>query len=115
MLLLVNPSCRRKPYISFCPFLLIISAVVPFLSSFKMGHISSLAVIVAVLIEACWADISPEINYPEWPQAGRVFGNWSSPLGIAESKQDLFGRQACGQGYGQCSTIALNSRTVESH
>ena len=117
MLPIVNPSCKRVPYISsdgltiLIPFfLLIIFAMVAFLSSIKMGNISNLAIIVAALMRACGAQITPEIEDLGWPQARRVLGNSSLQAGFTDSKQDLFGRQSCGQGYSQCSTIALNSR-----
>jgi len=74
-----------------------------------MGRFSHLAVTAAILVKACWAQIELEIPHAGWPQAVRVMGNSSTQIGISESKQNLFGRQTCPQGYGLCSMIALTS------
>ena len=89
--------------------LLVISLAVALLVASMMGRISCLAVSAAILIKASWSQTEPEIPHTEWPQAIRMLGNLSSQVGISESKQDLFGRQACSQGYGHCSMIALTS------
>jgi hypothetical protein len=87
------------------PLLVISLAVAPLVAS-MMGRISCLAVSAAILIKASWSQTEPET---EWPQAIRMLGNLSSQVGISDSKQDLFGRQVCPQGYGLCSMIALSS------
>jgi hypothetical protein len=106
----VYNSCEHpNAFISLESLLVISLAVASLIASIMMGRISSSAVSAAILIKACWAQMEPEIPHMEWPQAIRLQGNLSSQIGISESKQDLFRRQTCPQGYGICSTIAPTS------
>ncbi|KAH8807638.1 hypothetical protein F5884DRAFT_789739 [Xylogone sp. PMI_703] len=71
-----------------------------------MDRISTLAVGVVILSQACGVQIEPQLLPGPWPRGAQVLANFSaSPLGVSDRNLNLLDRQACGAGYGQCDYV----------